>query len=179
MNTVPHTKSPPEIGVLKCFKIGGLALIAVIGFDLLLHGGVLAPLYSHGTSFLLEPKRAFQLIPLGYLSFALTIGLMVWLMHSLGIRTWARGARFGFILGGLLWASIALGLASISTARPALLVAWCIGQTLELAYAGAVIGIGMGAERLRRLAWTIVGISVATAIIGIVIQNLWSLRGGI
>ena len=54
-------------------KIGLLAWLAVIGFDLFLHAGVLAGIYSEPSPFLLPPEEAFRLIPLGYLSFLMLI----------------------------------------------------------------------------------------------------------
>ena len=45
-------------------KIGLLALLAVIGFDLFLHAGILASWYSRPSTFLRPPEETFKLIPL-------------------------------------------------------------------------------------------------------------------
>ena len=54
-------------------------------------------------------------------------------------------------MGSLVWGSLTLGLLSISTASFKLLLAWFVGQTIELAIAGAVVGSGLAGGRLRRL----------------------------
>ena len=58
-------------------------------------------------------------------------------------------------LGALAWGSFVLGLWSISTADPALLVGWWVGQTVELAVGGHVIGSVLGGARLRTMAWRV------------------------
>ena len=68
------------------FGLGLLTLVAVIGFDLFLHAGLLSPFYIDPGEFLLSPETAFQLIPLGYLSFALLIVLLEWLMVRIDIK---------------------------------------------------------------------------------------------
>jgi hypothetical protein len=94
---------------------------------------------------------AFKLIPLGYLSFLPLTVLLVWLMTRLQLSGWHQGVFFGLKLGGLTWGAFVLGLLSISTASFSLLFGWFIGQTVELAIAGAVIGSGLAGMRLRRL----------------------------
>ena len=156
----------------RLIAIGSLALVAVVGFDLLLHAGALSRLYSQQTPFLLPAESAFRRIPLGYASFALLVVLLEWLIVRLGREGLRQGAVFGLQLGGLLWFSLALGLASISTARPSLLVGWAVGQTIELGVAGAVVGKGLVSVSLRGLTWRVLAFFVACAIAGVVLQNL-------
>ena len=75
-------------------KIGLLAWLAVIGFDLFLHAGILAGLYSEPSPFLLSPEDAFRLIPLGYVSFLVLIILLFWLMLKFSIIGWKSGLIF-------------------------------------------------------------------------------------
>src|SRR3972149_450301 len=110
-----------------------IAWLSMLGFDFLLHAGLLAELYLQPSPFLLPPLAAFTLIPLGYLSFLLLAILLVWLMIRLKLAGWRQGALFGLELGGLAWGAFALGLLSVSTAGFPLLVGWFIGQTLEMA----------------------------------------------
>ena len=105
-------------------KIGVLALLAVIGFDLFLHAGVLASWYARPSPFLLPPEEAFRLIPLGYLSFLILIVLLIWLMLKLDLVGWRVGMVFGLKVGALIWGALTLGLLSISTASPSLLLGW-------------------------------------------------------
>lgn len=128
-----------------------LAWLSMIGFDFFLHAGMLAPLYAKESAFLLPLEQAFALIPVGYLSFLGLAILLVWLMAKLEIQDWRKGALFGAQVGLLAWGSLILGLFSISTASPLLLAGWLLGQTLELAIAGTVIGFGLAQRKMGQL----------------------------
>jgi hypothetical protein len=62
-------------------------------------------------------------------------------------------------------------LASISTASPALLAGWLVGQTLELGVGGAVIGSGLGRRRLRSLLLRVLALALAAFIVTIALQS--------
>ena len=156
----------------RLVSVGLLALLAVVGFDLLLHAGLLSPLYRQPTPFLLPPGVAFRRIPLGYASFALLVGLLVWLTGRLGVAGARHGAMLGLTLGAVIWGSLALGLASIATARPLLLVSWFVGQTLELGLAGAIVGAAIGGLPIRRVALRSVAVFLVCVVLGIVLQNV-------
>ncbi|MFC1871512.1 hypothetical protein ACFLYF_03835 [Chloroflexota bacterium] len=153
-------------------KIGLLAWLAVIGFDLFLHAGILAGLYSEPSPFLLSPEDAFRLIPLGYLSFLVLIILLIWLMPKLCIIGWKSGLVFGLKVGAIIWGALSLGLLSISTASPILLLGWFLGQTAELGLAGMVLGSGLAASRLRPLLIKVIILFVLTVALGVIIQNI-------
>ncbi len=152
----------------RVFLLTLIAWLAMLGFDFLLHAGLLAGLYLQPSPFLLPPVSAFALIPVGYLSFLLFTVLLIWLMLRLKLAGARQGALFGLELGGLVWGAFVLGLLSISTASISLLIGWFIGQTLEMAIAGAVIGSGLAGTRLRRLFAVVIVfvlLSVATTVI--------------
>jgi hypothetical protein len=46
-----------------------LSWLAMVGVDVVLHAGLLAPLYDWDSPFLLRPEEAFVRIPVGYLGF--------------------------------------------------------------------------------------------------------------
>ena len=153
-------------------KVAFLAWLSMIGFDFFLHAGVLARLYVKPSPFLLPPERAFALIPVGYLSFlGLTI-LLIWLMTRLGIQGWRQGAIFGLKLGALTWGALVLGLLSISTASPTLLVGWFLGQTTGLGIAGMVAGSGFTGVRLGRLFLKVLALVIGAFAITILLQTL-------
>ena len=129
----------------------------MLGFDFLLHAGLLAKLYLQPSPFLLSPGEAFRLIPLGYLSFLILVILQLWLMIRLKINGWRKGLMFGLKVGGLIWGAFVLGLLSISTADIELLVGWLFGQMVELGIADIVIGSGLAGKNLTHLFVIIIG----------------------
>lgn len=141
----------------------GAAWILSLGFDLLLHGGLLARLYIEASPFLLSAAVAFRRIPIGYAAFlVLTIGLD-WLLRRLAVEGALLGLRYGAVGGATLWGALALGLYSISTATVPLLAGWWIGQTVELALAGCVLGWVAGGASLRRV-WAVVIVVVVLCV---------------
>ena len=153
-------------------KLTLLAWLSMVGFDFFLHAVVLARLYIDPSPFLLPPDRAFLLIPVGYLSFLVLAILLIWLMARQGIQGWRQGMVFGLQLGALSWGAFALGLFSISTASPLLLVGWFLGQTAELGIAGVVAGRGFAVMRLGRLFVMVLAFVIGAFVIAIVLQNV-------
>ena len=149
-----------------------IAWLSMLGFDFLLHAGLLAALYLQPSPFLLPPVTAFTLIPVGYLSFLLLAVLLVWLMIRLKLAGGRQGALFGLELGGLTWGAFVLGLLSVSTASVSLLIGWFVGQTLELATAGAVIGSGLAGMRLRRLFVVVIVFVLLSMVTTIILQSV-------
>ncbi|TAK33850.1 MAG: hypothetical protein EPO21_11545 [Chloroflexota bacterium] len=156
----------------RLILIGLLSWLSMLGFDFLLHGGVLAGLYVEPSPFLLSPAEAFKRIPLGYLAFLVLAIMLLWLMHRLRIVGWRPGSRFGLTLGGLLWSAQTLALLSISTADWALLVGWFVGQTLQFGIAGAVVGSGLAGVSLRHLSFVVAAFVIVTLVLTVVLQSL-------
>ena len=160
------TAPPKRVALLVA-----LCWLSMIGFDFLLHGGLLATFYARPSPFLLPLEQAFRLIPLGYLSFLLLAVLLVWLMLGLGVRGWRGGLIFGVKLGALVWGAMVLGLMSVSTASVGLLVGWFFGQTIELGIAGAFAGSGLSGARLGRLLMGVIALVLLSALITVVLQS--------
>ena len=147
------------------------AWLAMLGFDLLLHGGLLARFYLRDSPFLLDPPEAFRRIPVGYLSFLLLAILLHWLLTALDTRGWWAGFRVGLGAGALVWISGTLGLWSITTAEPDLLAFWALGQTVGLGIGGGVLGLGLAGTPLKGLlARVLLGVAAAV-IVTIVLQS--------
>lgn len=163
---------PVPGGRLRAVSAIAAAWLLSVGFDLFLHGGLLARVYVEPSPFLLPPEEAFRRIPLGYLAFlVLTIGLY-WLLRRLAVRGWRAGLRYGVVAGAVVWGALVVGLASISTATLPLLAGWWIGQTVELGLAGAVLGAAANRAPLRRI-WVIVAVAVVTLVaVTLALQSL-------
>jgi hypothetical protein len=156
----------------RIIAVGFLSWLTMLGIDFLIHGGLLANLYSQTSPFLLPPMEAFRKIPIGYLSFLFLAVLLVWLMLRIGIVGWKGGLVFGFQLGLLTWGALLLGLISISTAPTNLMIGWWLGQSVELGIAGAIAGYALSAERLRLLVLGVIGLVIASVLITVVLQNI-------
>lgn len=159
-------------------SLGSLILLTVlgwpsmIGFDFFLHAGVLARLYLTPNPFLLPATTAFRLIPVGYHSFLVLAVILVWLMTRLQMKRAWPGAVFGLQLGGAMWGALVLGLFSISTAGPLLLLGWFVGQTVEMAIGGAVIGSGLAGTSLWRLGLVVLALLLIWVLLTIGLQSL-------
>jgi hypothetical protein len=149
----------PVAGKLAVVLSIAAAWVLSVGIDLFLHGGLLARLYAEPSPFLLPAEAAFRRIPLGYLTFLiLTIGLF-WLLRRLRARGFAAGFRLGAVTGSVVWGALVIGLYSVSTASLSLLPAWWVGQSVELAFAGAVLGAAADGVPLKRVC-AVVGVAV-------------------
>lgn len=152
-------------------KLSLIAWLAMLGFDFFLHAVVLAGIYTRESPFLLPPLDAFRRIPIGYLSFLIVAFFLVWLSLRLNISELKEGLRLGLSLGLVMWASLAFGLYSITTAEPITLISWAIGQSLEMAIAGGLIGLSLQHGELRRAFQITLISSVLLVILTILLQS--------
>jgi hypothetical protein len=156
----------------RIIGLGALGWISMLGIDFFLHAGLLAKMYAQPSPFMLPPEDAFRLIPIGYLSFLLLDVLIIWLMIRLETAGWQRGLAFGLKIGGLIWGAMTLGLLSISTASPGLMLGWFAGQVIELGVAGAVIGSGLSGTPLRKILVRVIVLILALFVATIIMQNI-------
>jgi hypothetical protein len=70
-----------------------------------------------------------------------------------------------------VWGSLVLGLASITTADPWLLIGWFLGQTAELGIAGGFAGSAFAGSKLTRLFGGALILIVVCLVITIVLQS--------
>jgi len=166
------TAQPEAVSRRRLLLVGFVGWVATLGVDLFLNAGVFAGVFFESSPFLLPPGELFLRIPLGYASFLLLTGLLVWLMARLSISGWRTGARFGVLVGAAIHGAGVLGMASVSTASLSLLVAWFVGQTLQTGVVGAVVGRGFATDRLRRLALLVFVLDVVLITITITLQSL-------
>ncbi len=148
-----------------------LAWFAMLAWDFLLHGGLLARFYLADNPVLLSPLEAFRRIPLGYASFLLLAILLVWLMPRFELKGWRAAFGFGLKTGALLWGSFVLGLVSIVRFDILLGVGWFIGQTLELGIGAVVVQQAAAANNLKRMTLFVVLFFILCASITIILQS--------
>ncbi len=153
-------------------KLTLVSWLSMIGFDFFLHAGLLSTVYSQPSPFLLPLDRAFAFIPIGYVSFLVFDIFLIWLMLKLNLEGWRQGAIFGLQVGFLTWGAFSIGLFSIATVPPILLIAWFLGQTIELGIAGGIIGYGLTQSSLGRLFIRVLIFIVISILITIVLQNI-------
>ncbi len=151
--------------------IGLLSWFALLGVDFLSYAGVFAGLFQDANTFFLSPEKLFARIPVGYLSFAVLVGFLLWLMLRLDTRGWRDGAKLGGWVGALVFGSQLMGLWSIAPAPARLLFVWWVVQTVELAVAGAVAGAAFGGFPLRRLTVMVGGGVVVLFIVTVFMQS--------
>lgn len=149
-----------------------IAWLAMLGFDFFLHAGALAGIYTRESQFLLPPLEAFRRIPVGYLSFLIVAIFLVWLSVSLEIRSIKDGLLLGLGVGLVMWASFALGMYSITTAQPITLISWAVGQTVEMSFAGGIIGLALHHGKLRKAFLVALISSILLVLVTIVLQSL-------
>ena len=131
-------------------KLTLISWLAMLGFDFFLHAGALSGIYTRESQFLLSPLEAFRRIPFGYLSFLIAAIFLDWLSMRLEIRSVKDGLLLGLGIGLVMWVSLALGMYSITTAQPITLLSWAVGQTVEMTFAGGIIGLALHQGELRR-----------------------------
>jgi hypothetical protein len=148
--------------------------ILSLGFDVFLHGGLLARLYLAPSPFLLRPEDAFRRIPLGYLAFLVLVLTMYWLLRRLGVRGAAAGLRHGIAAGAVVWGAFAIGLYSISTVTLPMLAGWWIGQTVELGLTGVVLGAAANGAPMKRI-WAMVTIAVVACVVATIVLQSFGL----
>jgi len=156
----------------QALQVSGLGMITAVGFDFFLHAGLLSGVYSAGGAFLLPVEVAFRRIPFGYAAIAIQVLLLTWLMLKIHVTGWKNGLTFGFALGALIWGAEALGLYSVTTVPPGLLSGWFFGQSIELGFAGMVIGSGFAAASIRGLMIKVGLFFLACIVSGVVLQNV-------
>ncbi len=149
---LPEHQAKARIPRKRYVQLSLLVWVAMLGIDFLLHGGVFSAVYVEDSPFLLSPLDAFRRIPLGYLALLTTSALLVWIFGQTSVRAWKDGLTLGLTLGALMGLSSTLGLFSISTAGPMLLVASFVSQMLQAAVAGVIVAEGLRLQSLRRLA---------------------------
>ncbi|MDH3253361.1 MAG: hypothetical protein OEM62_00045 [Acidobacteriota bacterium] len=166
-----HSFARP-LSVGRFTKITLLAWLAFLGIDFFVHGALLAEWYQRGAPALLSLEQAFARIPLGYASFLLLTGLVVWIGARLELMGWRQGLAFGSVVGTVLAGAHSLALVSITTLSPQLAMWWGLAEALELAVAGSVVGAALSAPRLGRLTAVVAAFVVFLVVLTITWQNV-------
>lgn len=170
--TIKEKKNLEPYSSEHLIKLGLIGWFSMLAIDFLLHAGLFASFYQVSDPSLLSPIDAFLRIPLGYISFLLVNVLSLWLMKSLNITDWRKGLLFGLEFGGIIWGALMLGMLSITTVPPIILLIWFLGQTVETGVASALIGAGLEGYRLRRLSIITILLIITSVVLTIAMQSL-------
>lgn len=156
------------------WKVGLILIswIAILGFDFLLHAGLLAKMYTRPNPALLNAELAFYRILFGYLSFLVFVVVIYWIFSWIGINEWKRGFWFGIKFGALLGVASTLGLYSILTVDLDMLIGWGLGQMIEFGIVGAIIGGANSGISLKRILVGVIIFVVIAVILTIILQTV-------
>jgi hypothetical protein len=148
-----------------------LAWFTTVAVDFFFYGGVFAFLFLRDDPHLLTTQQLFARIPAGYVSFAIEVLALSWLLAELQTRRWLDGARVGAIAGAVVGGALLLGFWSVAATSGALLVSWWVVLTVQMAAAGAVLGAAVHVP-LRRLARWVLVVALVLAVVTIILQNV-------
>ena len=170
------TKKKRKIGHEKTLKwrveLILISWLAVLGFDFLLHAGLLARVYARESPALLSAEHAFYRIPFGYLSYLILVVLIFWVLSRFGVNDWKKGLWTGIKLGALIEAAFAVGMYSITKIDLDMLLGWGLGQIIVFGIAGGLIGAAYSGTSLKKLmVMTAIFVAVMVVLI-IVLQSL-------
>jgi hypothetical protein len=148
---------------------------AYLVVDFLVHAVFLAQWWRATAGYWLPPGDLFRRIPLGYASFAIYCGVLVWLLRRVyGDRlNLSNGLRLGAIAGLVSGLGSVLGTYSAFRMPPSALVVWPASVLLESAIAGGIMAWVLVAGRPWRRVAVVVAAAVVVFIIGVVVQNLY------
>lgn len=139
------------------------------------HAVLLSHYWRDTAQFWRPAAELFKLIPVGYLSFAIYCGALVWLLARLGgeKQSALRGARFGAVAGLVFGSCTWIGLYSVIRLPLAAVTLFTLWGILESALSGAAAGSVLVAERpWRKVGW-IVLLGFICFVIAVVVQNLF------
>jgi len=142
-----------------------------IAVDFFFYGAVFAFMFQRDDPYLLTTQQLFVRIPAGYVSFAIEVLALGWLLSKLQTRYWRDGARVGAIAGATVGGALLLGFWSVAATSGALLISWWVVLTVQMATAGAVLGAAVRVP-LRRLTRWISIVALVLLILTIILQNV-------
>jgi hypothetical protein len=148
-----------------------LAWFMTVAVDFFFYGGVFAFLFQRDDPHLLTTQQLFARIPAGYVSFAIEVLALGWLLSQLQTRHWRDGARAGAIAGAVVGGALLLGFWSVAATSGALLVSWWVVLTVQMAAAGAVLGAAVRVP-LRQLVRRVVVVALVLLLVTIILQNV-------
>ena len=157
----------------KIFHINliGICWLAVIGFDLFLHSGLLAQLYQDNNPAILPPLDAFYRIPIAYIAFLFNISLVYFLIIKMDINDRKEIIKLVMIIGLFLSVSSTLAQFSILQMNPLLLLGWGLGQFLQFTLIGLLIGFGFTGYSLKKLFIRVSSFVVLLIVLTLIMQN--------
>lgn len=149
-----------------------ISWFAFLGLDFLFHAGLLATLYIQPNPAILDANQAFLRIPIGYLSFLLSVIVFYWLFLFTGINEWKNGLLFGLKFGVLISLASTLAQYSILIIDLVMLIGWGVTQIMEFTLIGGIIGAAHSGISLKKIfAWVLISVIFALILV-IILQSV-------
>ncbi|MFX0185443.1 MAG: hypothetical protein ACFE95_20360 [Candidatus Hodarchaeota archaeon] len=149
-----------------------ISWLTFLSLDLLFHAGILATLYVQPNPAILDPEQAFFRIPIGYLSFLLSVIVFYWLFSFTGVNEWKNGFIFGLKYSVLIAVASTLAQYSILKVNLVMLIGWGVAQIMEFSMIGGIIGAAHSGISLKKICLGVVILVVITIIYVIILQNV-------
>lgn len=172
MSTPIQGPAVPIVTRKRLIQLALITWLAVVGYDLMMNAGLMAPFNNWQLPGFLPPIEMFQYIPFGYAAFLLQVIFLLWLMLRSGVCGARPGSTFGLTCGILIGGAGFLGQMSIFAFPVRMLFGWAVFSVLMFALAGAVIGSGLVATRLRPLVYRVLALVLFCIIVSVIMQNL-------
>jgi hypothetical protein len=159
----------------KLFPAGLAGWFAYLAVDFLVHAVILAPWWRATESYWLSTSELSRRIPLGYASFAIYCGVLVWLLWRLygDSVNLSSGLRFGAIAGLVFGLGSVLGTYSAFHMPPSALVVWPVSILFESTIAAGVMSWILITDRPWRRVGVVFAAVVVLFIMGVIVQNIF------
>ena len=165
--------APDEHRRASAFRPVLVAWMLTVGVDLFFNAGLFSGLFEQSREpSLLADEVLFRRIPVAYLGLAVGVTALAWLIDRLGAVGMRRGAALGAGAGVVVAFLGVIGLWTAIDITGVFVWAAVLVHVLELGLAGGFLGAYRAAPDGRRSIRIALIVSVALAVLGIVIQNL-------
>jgi hypothetical protein len=151
--------------------VAGIASIAMFGFDIFLHGGLLAAIYGRGDfRYELPLLVAYWNVPCGLLAYFGFSLLLVVVFSKFKANDQLESFKFGLIIGSIVWAAYIFGWSYLDLTSIGLYAVWYIGQVTEIGIGAMIVHKTEAQKRLLPALKTSAIIFVVCTVVTLTLQ---------